>query len=286
MSKKKPKKADDFRDSKEFRFHKHTLYERAVQDAPHDVTILTSLYKNLMHRKALSLREDFCGTHWLCCEWVKSDPKRSAMGLDIDAKTIDYGTKVHRSKLNKEQLSRVHILKQNVLSKTKPVDIIVAGNFSYCIFKERKTLIEYFKYCYKSLNDEGIFTMDNFGGTDCECLVVDKTPIRDGEKPAFTYIWDQETFNPITRESLYKIHFHFRDGKKMKDAFVYDWRMWTIPELRECLLEAGFEDTAVFWEDEDEDEEPNGTFYRTENEENDPTWIAYIAGIKKKGKRK
>lgn len=32
----------------------------------------------------------------------------------------------------------------------------------------------------------------------------------------------------------------------LRDAFVYHWRLWTVPELREALLEAGFAVTEVY----------------------------------------
>ena len=34
----------------------------------------------------------------------------------------------------------------------------------------------------------------------------------------------------------------------MKNAFVYDWRLWTPPDLREAFEAAGFEDVHFLWE--------------------------------------
>ena len=51
----------------------------------------------------------------------------------------------------------------------------------------------------------------------------------------FTYVWDQHSYNPVNGHVLNKIHFHFPDDTKMTDAFVYDWRLWTLPEIQELL---------------------------------------------------
>ena len=51
------------------------------------------------------------------------------------------------------------------------------------------------------------------------------------------------------------IHFKFKDGSRIKKAFSYDWRLWTLPEIREVMEEAGFSNTRVYWEDEDEEGE-------------------------------
>jgi hypothetical protein len=35
----------------------------------------------------------------------------------------------------------------------------------------------------------------------------------------------------------------------MKAAFTYDFRLWMLPEVIECLYEAGFKDVKVWWAD-------------------------------------
>ena len=72
------------------------------------------------------------------------------------------------------------------------------------------------------------------------------------------------------------IHFKFPDGSKLKRAFSYDWRMWTLPELREVLIEAGFATARVYWEGEDEDGEFNGIFSETQTGFPDPAWVVYL----------
>lgn len=44
-----------------------------------------------------------------------------------------------------------------------------------------------------------------------------------------------------------KIHFEFPDGSWIKNAFSYDFRVYTIPEVREALSMAGFRKTHIWW---------------------------------------
>ena len=92
----------------------------------------------------------------------------------------------------------------------------------------------------------------------------EKRPINNGR---FTYVWDQHSYDPITGSAVCKIHFHFPDGSKIRDAFTYHWRLWTLPELRELLAEAGFARSTVYWEGTDEETgEGDGDFQPREHQ--------------------
>jgi len=95
----------------------------------------------------------------------------------------------------------------------------------------------------------------------------------------FTYVWHQARYNPITGDYVCKIHFKFKDGSRLKNAFVYEWRLWTLPEIVEMLSEAGFQ-ASVYWEGTDEDGEGNGEFTLTDQGEADAGWIAYVVAQK------
>ncbi|MGH9640770.1 MAG: class I SAM-dependent methyltransferase, partial [Bryobacteraceae bacterium] len=59
--------------------------------------------------------------------------------------------------------------------------------------------------------------------------------------------------------------------------FSYEWRLWTLPEIREVLAEAGFSRTTVLWQGTDEKTgEGAGEFVPAQRGEADPAWIAYI----------
>ena len=55
--------------------------------------------------------------------------------------------------------------------------------------------------------------------------------------------------------------------------------MWSIPELREILEDAGFSRTVAYWEGEDDDGDGDGNFYISNKEDNCESWVTYIAAI-------
>jgi hypothetical protein len=93
----------------------------------------------------------------------------------------------------------------------------------------------------------------------------------------FTYVWDQHRFDPISHDTTCHIDFEFRDGSRLRRAFSYHWRLWTLAELRDLLAEAGFSDCTVYWEGtEARSNEPNGIFRPRRHAEEDPAWVAYL----------
>jgi SAM-dependent methyltransferase len=258
-----------------FSFDKYDLYKKAVQSPDSDVEFYTKVYKELRKKKPKYFREDFCGTFALSCEWVKLNKENIAYGLDIDPEPMEYGRAHYWSKLTEDQKKRVKILERNVLGPALPtVDIAVAMNFSYFCFKSRELLKKYFQNSYKSLKRDGLFIVDTFGGKQCQDAVEDVH-----KHKGFTYYWDQVSFDPVTGYALFYIHFKV-NGQKIQKVFKYDWRMWTIPEIRELLEEAGFKKTHVYWEGTTRKGEGNGIFTRTEKGEACDSWIAYIAAEK------
>jgi hypothetical protein len=264
------------------RADKFKLYEKSVQTPDHEVQFFVKAYQDFHESTPLTLREDFCGTFAVCCEWVKSDKRRKALGVDFCGETLQWGRDHNLRKLNPEQKQRVRLLEQDVRKRNKPtVDVLAAQNFSFWIFKTRSEVIEYFKIARANLAAGGILVMDMMGGG--ECFVedfVDKRTIKKG-KNGFKYHWTQIAFNPITADCSFSISFKFPDGSKLKHAFEYHWRFWTIPEVREMLEEAGFSESHIYWEiDEDEDPERDGEWERREVAPSDPSWICYVVAKK------
>ena len=260
---------------------KFELYQQSVQHADHEVEFFEQAFREAYKRKPFSLREDFCGTFSVCCEWVKSHKKRTAVGIDICAETLQWGKDHNLNQLTKSQQLRVVILQQDVRKRNKPqADILAPQNFSFWIFKTREEVIHYFKVARANLNDEGIMVMDMMGGGGCYAEEhVDKRTIVKGKK-GFKYHWEQARFNPITADCSFYISFKFPDGSQLKHAFEYHWRFWTIPEVREMLAEAGFSASYVYWEHEDEDGEDSGEWVRTAEAPSHESWIAYIVALK------
>jgi hypothetical protein len=257
-------------------FNKYDWYRKAVQSPESDVVFLKNLYKELRNKEAKVFREDFCGTFALSCEWVKLNPRHQSYGVDLDPEPVEYGKEHYLSQLKPEQQKRVSILEGNVLTSTLPkADLAVAMNFSYFIFKTRQLMKDYFANVYKSLNADGIFVIDLFGGSQCYDANEEKTKHKD-----FTYFWDQTNFDPVNNHAVFHIHFALKGKQKQERVFTYDWRMWSIPELREILHEVGFKKTHIYWEGTNNKGEGNGKFNRTEKGESCLSWIAYIASEK------
>jgi SAM-dependent methyltransferase len=250
---------------------RHVLYQKSVQAPDFEVDLITSVFRRRVGRKPLTLREDFCGTALLCAEWVKSDAKRTATGVDIDRSVLAWGKENNIAPLG-DDAKRVTLLQRDVRKAGGAKhDVVAAFNYSYFCFKDRATLRGYFEAAKKHVAKDGIFMMDLFGGY--QAAQVMEEPRRYG---GFTYVWHQAAYNPINGDFKAHIHFRFPDGTKIDKAFTYEWRMWTIPELHELLEEAGFTDIECLWEGEDEDGEGNGEFRPRKRAEWDPSYNAYL----------
>jgi len=259
------------------RADRYVYYQKAVQVPEEDVAFINRVYKSAFGEKPRIFREDFCGTALCSCRWVESHPKNVAYGIDLDPDPIAWGTKHNLSQLNDAQRARVHLIEGNALDAgSPPADVIAALNFSYYCFKTRAELVGYFKAAYDNLGERGLFVVDMEGGWEA----LDEAH-EERDEDGFVYVWEQEDFDAITHHVTCKIHFQFEDGSTLEDAFIYDWRIWTLPEIRDCMAEAGFVRTEVYWEGwDDEEEEGDGNFELTEHAENCESWIAYVVGIK------
>jgi hypothetical protein len=255
---------------------RHELYEASVQSVSHEVEFLDAAFRELSGRKALTLREDFCGTAAAACEWVRGHRDRQAVAVDIDPAVLAWGREHHVAALKPKQRARLRLIEGDVRSAaTGPVDLAVAFNFSWWTFKTRAELLGYFRAVHAVLVDDGVFVLDIYGGSEAYAEQEEET-----DYGLFTYVWDQHSFDPLTARYRCYIHFRFPDGSALPRAFAYDWRLWTLPELRELLAEAGFARSVLYWQGEDEDGEPNGEFRIVERGESDPAWIAYVAAVK------
>lgn len=259
---------------------RHELYEASVQNVRDEVEFLESSFKELTGRKALTLREDFCGTAAAACEWVRSDRRRHAVAVDIDPAVLDWGRAHHVASLKPGQRDRLRLIEGDVRTAgTGRVDLAVAFNFSWWTFKTRQDLLVYFRAVHAALEDDGVFVLDIYGGSDAYDEQEEET-----DYGLFTYVWDQHAFDPVSARYICHIHFRFPDGSELPRAFSYDWRLWTLPELRELLAEAGFARSVVYWQGEDEDGEPSGEFSIVKRGQADPAWITYVAAQKRGGK--
>jgi hypothetical protein len=254
----------------------YDLYEAAVQDPEGDVALLQRMYRTYYDREPHLLREDFCGTAALCCAWVKADAENRAWGIDIDPRPLSWARVKSFPKLGPELSPRVTLLEGDVREvKHEAVDVTVGFNFSYFIFQERADLLAYFRRAYESLSSRGLFVVDLYGGADSQRTMTETRDHTD-----FDYVWDQDRFDPINNRAVNYIHFEFSDGSRIERAFHYDWRLWSIPEVRDALHDVGFSRTETYWERTDrKSNEGTGVYYRAKRAPDDPAWVAYVAAL-------
>ncbi len=278
MAKKKKKTPPDI----------HWLYEASVQNVDTDLDFGKRVYTKHWKRTPLTVREDFCGTAKLAARWVQRNKINQAWGIDFHQPTLDWGVKYNVSKLTDNQKERLHLICGDVLEKTTPkVDITFALNFSFCVFKERNTLRNYFQKVCSALNDEGLFVLDIYGGT--ESIMAKSDDVREipglttpeGVKiPDFEYIWEQADYNPINHDTTCHIHFKVPGYGKIEKAFTYEWRLWTLMEIQELLKEAGFAKAEVYLHDFNDDGESDEIYRLRKTYENVQGWVAYVVGVK------
>ena len=253
-------------------FDHHWYYEQSVQSPDHDIPFFESVYKKKNGRLPRVLREDFCGTALLSASWVKKHPENRAIGVDLDESVLDWGRNQNQGPLG-DDAERLTLLCSDVREVHEPrADVIAALNFSYFTFKERRDLLEYFRTAREALEDDGIFVLDIFGGWESQMEAKEKT-----RNDGFTFTWEQKRFDPVTNHARFFIHFKLHEGGTIKKAFTYDWRMWSIPEVRDVLTEAGFENIRVYWEGVDHATgEGDGDFRPIDTAKNCPGWNALI----------
>ncbi len=223
-------------------FDRFKLYELCVQDPPALVPLLLALHGG----SPRILGEDFCGTAALSREWVRRVEGGRAIAVDRDPQAL--------RRIPKHPA--VTVVAGDVVDATRPparfrVDILHAGNFSICQWHTRKDLLGYLRHARARLRPRGVFVCDLYGGERAFAPGSARRQHRLADGRRVTYTWEQRSADPLTGRVLNAIHFevgHRGEGRRtaFRDAFVYDWRLWGVPELRDALAEAGFADSDVY----------------------------------------
>jgi hypothetical protein len=261
------------------------LYERAVQTPAAHVALFGRIFEELRGRRAASLREDFCGTFLLAKTWVASGSTRTAIAVDLDRTALQDGRRRHQRRLAPGARRRLRILRRDVRSVTTPrVDVVAAGNFSFWAITEWRDLVSYLRCVRRSLGTGGIVVLETAGGPGMMKTTAERTAVkRDGDF-WFRYVWRQRGFNPITHRLRCSISFELRSGRVLRDAFVYDWRLWTLPEVERALREAGFAAVKHYWEGRASTRNGNGTaaaaYRATERAPNHHAWVCFVVGLR------
>lgn len=253
----------------------HWLYEQSVQNVDFEVGFIDKAFKKEFGRRPTYLREDFCGTALLCARWVRRRKENTALGVDYDGPTLEWG-RVNNIVPLGDRAGAVTLIEDDVRHVPGPrADVLAATNFSWWCLKSRRELKEYLTLCHAALRDEGMLVMDIYGGPEAQIPQIEEREVE-----GFDYLWDQDRFNPITHEMVCHIHFRFPDGSQMKKAFTYDWRLWMMPEARDLLEECGFRKVLCYWEGTNKEGEPSGVFKPDLKGDLAPAWVAYIIAFR------
>ena len=237
---------------------------------------MSNKFRRLRGRHARTLREDFGGTGIFALEWARSRRDRVATAIDLDAATQRWGLDHRVAKAPARVRERVTFMHANVLDGVGPTaDVVVAFNFSYWIFKTRDQLRDYFRAAWNKLGRDGVMFLDAFGGTDVP--QVDEHRVDHGD---FVYVWEQRHFDVLSHDFECAISFEFADGSSISPAFEYKWRLWSLVEIKELLLEAGFSRVHLYWEATDAEGDGTGRFFEPASAENDQVWWTYLAAEK------
>jgi len=251
--------------------HPLDLYDIAVTSPDRLAPFIQALHGH----NPRTLAEDFSGNAALARGWLRLDPRHRAIAIDLDKPTLDH---IPVTKGLKK-------LRKDVMKVTDKTDIVAATNFPVCYWHTRKDLVRYLRSVHARLNKGGIFVADLYGGP--HALKTGKRtkhiPIPRGK--VVHYTWDQKSIDPLTNRVFNAIHFRVVDKKSakpplvIKNAFTYDWRLWSIPELRDALSEAGFRSSEVH----DRlggaiDHEGNVHVRAVDEGELDQDWVVYVVG--------
>lgn len=236
---------------------RHDLYELCVQSPTHLVPMLRAIHQVArLSEPCLAdqdqnptsepgvLGEDFAAAAALSYLWAESSPTARAIAVDLDQAAL----------MRRPDHPRVARIVGDVRTDTNPADhacdVLFVGNFSIGYLHTRAELVDYLRHARARLNPRGVFVCDTYGG---ESAFLTGHVHRDHFAPdgrRIRYTWEQRDANPLTGMVTDVLHFQVdRAGMveiEIPEAFVYRWRLWSVPELRDAMAEAGFAETQVY----------------------------------------
>jgi hypothetical protein len=179
------------------------------------------------------LREDFSGTAALARGWLALDQSHRALALDLDRTVL---ARIPRT-------PRLRTRHADALTARDKADIIAATNFPVGYCHTREQLLRYLRNAHRSLHSRGVFVCDTYGGRSSFTTGTTTRRVVPPRGTPFEQLWEQRIADPATGLVTNAIHFKQRTRRglrTLRDAFVYHWRLWSIPELKDALRDAGF----------------------------------------------
>lgn len=220
------------------------LYEICVQSPAHVVDLLRAIHGD----EPTLLGEDFAGSGAVSRAWVAQCKDHRAWCVDRDARALS----------RCDGVTRIETRVGDVMEEPARVDAIWVGNFSIGYHHDRESIVAYLKHVRSRLKPGGVFVCDTYGGETAHTIgeVHRFHPLPAQHAPdgkggwRVRYTWEQREADPLTGMVTNALHFRIeRAGiidAELIDAFIYRWRLWSVPELRDAMREAAFSDTAVY----------------------------------------
>jgi len=242
---------------------RHDLYELCVQSP----RTLAAFLHAVHGAEPLVLREDFCGTAALSRRWIadglKRGERRRAVAVDLDPEVLGRAAREAAAAGIADRLTLIQAdatdtdERHSGTDENLPApDIVFVGNFSIGYIHTRAALLRYLRASRARLAagnagwGGGVFVCDTYGGAGAFRLgSLERTHIgRRGE--VVKYLWRHVAADPLTGIVEAAISFRVIEAGEvtldLPDAFTYRWRLWSIAELREAMVEAGFASTEVY----------------------------------------
>ncbi len=244
---------------------RYELYELCVQ-APRDlVRQLVAIHGGTPR----VLGEDFCGAAAISVQWTESVAGGRAIAVDNDEQALGR-IPAHEA---------IEIVAGDVVRDTDATrhgaDVIWAGNFSIGERHTRSCLLGYLRHARARLvaGGGGVFACDLYGGESAYLTGSFEVqhPLPDGR--VVVYTWEQRSADALTGRVHNAMHFEVRRNgvveQTLRDAFTYDWRLWSVPELRDALAEAGFATSEIYPRTPDAVDDAGGVYVRPLEEVDD-----------------
>lgn len=256
--------------------NRYDLYEAAVQAPARQVRFLEAIHGG----SPRVLGEEFSGPASLGRAWVSRHERRRAVCVDVDPEPLAHARRLLQE-LPPDAARRVDLREADVLEVDDPADVIATLNFCVCEWHTRQQCVDYLRHVRARLLPGGVFVADLLGGP--EALTVGAfeeektTPLG-----TFNYTWEQRRVNALTRRVESAIHFRLPSGEELRDAFHYDWRLWSIPELRDAMHDAGFATIEIYTNFADVDEAGDLSVRALADAEGErelaEDWVVYVVG--------
>lgn len=229
-------------------------YELCVQSPRHVSAFLYALHGGA----PLVLREDFSGAAAASLRWIRDglargDADTRALAVDLDGAALERARAKAGSAAHALRLVRADCLET---TDREPCDVAWVGNFSIGYLHTRADLMRYLRATRERLAlgnggfGGGVLALDTYGGAGAFKLGgLDRTHPGRGHE-TIRYAWRHEEADALTGMVTNSISFRVEVAGEIvaeyPRAFVYRWRLWSIAELREAMLEAGFASTEVY----------------------------------------